>query len=114
MTILKLEEIQDIVKEYAYVSYLPFYPKEDKYIEISLIDSPFKIERGHDLFSYNGYKNKSQRHLWYVSRSDVKHSGLYIHSGFLTFEKAIKETLEKYNKEICEQLEKSKKTLNLL
>lgn len=97
---LTIEQIREKLKDNAFVCYLDGYPKEDKYIKITLRGAPFNIEKGHDKFFYNGYKTGSQRQLWYVAKNETKYPDLYIEKGFKSFELAIKETLKKYKKEL--------------
>jgi hypothetical protein len=95
-----IESIRYLLGDLAIIRYLRNYPKEDKYIEISLIDIPFNISKGYDEFCYNGYKTKSKRELWYVSKNDCEFPDLYIQIGFTSYQKAISETSKEYQKEI--------------
>lgn len=101
-----METIQEISKAVALIAdvqYLHNYPKIDDHLEISLYDIPFSIERGRDVFFYNGYKSKSSRKLWYVVKRGIN-SNLYIKKGFKKYEDAINAAIFDYKIEIEDEL----------
>lgn len=101
-----IDEIRKEIGNAGQVVHLPLYPKEDLYIQVKLLGIPFKIERGHDIFFYNGYKTSSKRHLWYVARSDIENPDLYIEKGFQTLSGALSALIKTYRAELSEQIKR--------
>lgn len=98
-----MDEIGDYLRDtkIGSLAYLPHYPLEDKYLQINLRGTKIKIEKGHDIFYYNGYKTASKRNFWYV----IFENDLYIEKGFRCYKKAIQSALEKRSKDLRKGLE---------
>lgn len=102
MSNITLKEVQEYLGEsgLGWAKNLHQYPKEDLYIEIHLRDVGFKVERGHDEFYYNGYKTKSQRHLWYI----IHNGDLLVEKGFRCYKTAIETGIKIRKRQLREAL----------